>query len=46
MELKLEGITKSYTRVKNAKTHLKTLLLLLPREYTDFSDPTVRENQR
>ena len=32
--------------VKNAKTHLKTLLSLLPREYTDFSDPTVRENQR
>lgn len=46
MELKLEGITKSYTRVKNAKTLLKTSLSLLPREYTDFSDPTVRENQR
>lgn len=31
MELKLEGITKSYTKGKNAKTLLKTLLSLLPR---------------
>lgn len=46
MELKLEGITKSYTKGKKRKTPLKTLLSLLPREYTDFSDPTVRENQR
>lgn len=46
MELKLEGITKSYTKGKKRKNVLKTSLSLLLMEYTDFSDPTVRENQR
>lgn len=45
MELKLEGITKSYTKGKKRKNALEDFSLI-PREYTDFSDPTVRENQR